>query len=202
MFCDLRDKYIFYEENGVVMTVALFAYIDGNLMIIPRRHVRSAKELTPGEWETMRKMMYIAKKLIRKVHGMKGVQYILRDGGPEAGGRVRPVRVPAVAVNELVELDAALAEPAIGPVALRVGSSVAPWVEVAVGRVRSASRVLCVEVGDPGDIGDARAGREIGLVTALIEVGVQPSEIVGVDPERVRRVAAIVARWHGGGADA
>lgn len=88
VFCDLRDKYIFYEENNVVMTVALFAYIDGNLMIIPRRHVRSVKELTAEEWKTVRKMMYIAKKLIRKVHGIKGLQYIIRDGGIEAQSTV------------------------------------------------------------------------------------------------------------------
>jgi histidine triad (HIT) family protein len=79
-FCDLRDKYIFHEEDGVVMTVALYAYIDGHFMIIPRRHVRSVKELTPSEWETMRKMMYIAKKLIRKVHGAKGMQIVQKDG--------------------------------------------------------------------------------------------------------------------------
>lgn len=88
VFCDMRDKYIFYEENGVVMTVALFAYIDGNLMIVPRRHVRSVKELTSEEWETIRKMMYMAKKIVRKVHGIKGVQYILRDGGIEAQSTV------------------------------------------------------------------------------------------------------------------
>jgi histidine triad (HIT) family protein len=81
VFCDLREKYVVMEENGMVLTVALFAYIDGNLMIIPRRHVRSVKELTSEEWETARKLMYIAKKLIRKVHGVKGIQYVLRDGG-------------------------------------------------------------------------------------------------------------------------
>lgn len=81
VFCDLRQKYIITEENGMVLAVALFAYIDGNLMIIPRRHVRSVKELTTSEWETARKFMYIAKKLIRKVHDIKGIQYILRDGG-------------------------------------------------------------------------------------------------------------------------
>lgn len=79
-FCDLRDKYVFHEENGVVMTVALYAYIDGHFMIIPRRHVRSVKELTPEEWETMRKMFYIAKKLIRKVHGIRGMQIVQKDG--------------------------------------------------------------------------------------------------------------------------
>lgn len=81
VFCDLRDKYIIHEENGVVLVVALFAYIDGNMMIIPRRHVKSAKELTPEEWETIRKFMYIAKKIVRKVHKLKDIQYVLRDGG-------------------------------------------------------------------------------------------------------------------------
>lgn len=80
VFCDLNEKYVFYEENGVVMTVALYAYIDGHMMIIPRRHVRSVKELTPEEWETMRKFMYIAKKLIREVHGVKGMQIVQKDG--------------------------------------------------------------------------------------------------------------------------
>ncbi|MDB5165563.1 MAG: histidine triad protein [Candidatus Saccharibacteria bacterium] len=80
VFCDLNDKYVFYEENGVVMTVALFAYIDGHFMIIPRRHVRSVKDLTPSEWETMRKFMYIAKKLIRETHGIKGMQIVQKDG--------------------------------------------------------------------------------------------------------------------------
>jgi diadenosine tetraphosphate (Ap4A) HIT family hydrolase len=88
VFCDLRDKYIVYEENGIVLAVALFAYIDGNLMIIPRRHVKSVKELTDAEWETCRKFMYIAKKMIRKVHDIKGIQYIIRDGGIEAQSTV------------------------------------------------------------------------------------------------------------------
>ena len=80
VFCDLRDKYIFYEENGVVMAVTVFAYIDGHFMIIPRRHVRSVKELTVEEWETVRKFMYLAKKIIRKAHGIKGIQYLQREG--------------------------------------------------------------------------------------------------------------------------
>jgi len=80
VFCDLNDKYVLYEENGVVMTIALFAYIDGHFMIIPRHHARSVKDLTPGEWETMRKFMYIAKKMIREVHGIKGMQIIQKDG--------------------------------------------------------------------------------------------------------------------------
>jgi histidine triad (HIT) family protein len=80
VFCDMRDKYIFHEENGIVMTIALYAYVDGHFFIVPRRHVRSVKELTPSEWETVRKFMYIAKKLIRKIHDISGVQFIQKEG--------------------------------------------------------------------------------------------------------------------------
>jgi len=81
VFCEPRGKYIFFEKNGIFMTVALYAYIDGHFMIIPKRHVRSIKDLTLLEWEAVRECMYIAKKLIRKVHHIKGMQYIIRDGG-------------------------------------------------------------------------------------------------------------------------
>lgn len=80
VFCDLNDKYVFFEENGIVMTVSLFAYIDGHFMIVPRRHIRSPKDLTQQEWDTVRKFIYIAKKLIKSVHGVKGMQLVQKDG--------------------------------------------------------------------------------------------------------------------------
>ncbi|HEY6736566.1 MAG TPA: NUDIX domain-containing protein [Candidatus Saccharimonadia bacterium] len=80
VFCDLRDKYIFFEENDVVMTVSLFAYIDGHLMIIPRRHVKTTKELTDREWRTVRKFTYLAKKLIREIYDIKGMQIVEKEG--------------------------------------------------------------------------------------------------------------------------
>lgn len=89
VFCDLRDKYIVHEENGVVLTVALFAYIDGNVMIVPRRHVKSVKGLTDSEWATVRKFMYVAKKIIRKTYGLKDVQYVIRDGGAAVNSTVQ-----------------------------------------------------------------------------------------------------------------
>ena len=53
-------------------------------MAIPRRHVSSPKELTQVEWETMRKFAYIAKKIIKKVHGHKGMWTLMREGGENA----------------------------------------------------------------------------------------------------------------------
>lgn len=84
VFCDLRDKYILYEENGIVLTINLYPYIDGQMMVVPRRHVSSPKQLTELEWETMREFAYIGKKLIRKVHGHKGMWSLIREGGEPA----------------------------------------------------------------------------------------------------------------------
>lgn len=83
VFCghdEVEKHHEVYEENGVYMTVPAYAYVDGHLLVIPRRHIRSVKELTTKEWETMRKMFYLAKKMIREVHGVKGMQIVQKDG--------------------------------------------------------------------------------------------------------------------------
>jgi histidine triad (HIT) family protein len=80
VFCDLREKYILFEENEIVMTISLYAYIDGHFMIIPRRHVQSPKELTELEWETIRKFTYIAKKMIKKTYKIDSMQIVYKDG--------------------------------------------------------------------------------------------------------------------------
>jgi diadenosine tetraphosphate (Ap4A) HIT family hydrolase/ADP-ribose pyrophosphatase YjhB (NUDIX family) len=49
-------------------------------MIIPRRHIRSLKELSQTEWDTIRTFSYIAKKMIREVYGIKGMQLVFKDG--------------------------------------------------------------------------------------------------------------------------
>lgn len=83
VFCNhdkTQKRHEIYEENNIYLTVPAYPYIDGHLLVIPRRHVVSVKELTPSEWETMRKMLYIAKKMIRETHGIKGMQIVQKDG--------------------------------------------------------------------------------------------------------------------------
>jgi len=80
VFCDMRQKYIIHEENNVAITISLYAYIDGQIMIVPKRHVRSIKELTTDEWQTIRKFFYIAKKMIREIYGIKSMQIVQKDG--------------------------------------------------------------------------------------------------------------------------
>ncbi len=84
VFCDLKDKYIIWEENDLVLTINLYPYLDGHLMAIPRSHISSPKELSPAQWETIRKFSYIAKKMLRKIYGYKSMWTLIREGGTKA----------------------------------------------------------------------------------------------------------------------
>lgn len=81
VFCDLKAKYILIEENEVVLTMNLFPYINGHMMAIPKRHIRSPKELTNLEWKTIKKFSYIAKKIIKKELQIKSMWILIREGG-------------------------------------------------------------------------------------------------------------------------
>jgi diadenosine tetraphosphate (Ap4A) HIT family hydrolase len=65
VFCDLKEKYIIQEQNGVVLTVALFPYINGHLLIIPRRHIECYSDMNQKEWKSMQELLNIGIKLLR-----------------------------------------------------------------------------------------------------------------------------------------
>ncbi len=66
VFCDLKEKYIIDECDGVVLTVALFPYINGHLLIIPRRHVESYEKLNKTEWYAIRKLINMGISLLKR----------------------------------------------------------------------------------------------------------------------------------------
>lgn len=80
VFCDLRKRYLIYEIDGMVLTVNTYPYIDGSLMIIPKRHIVYIKDLTSKEWEAVRVLEYVAKKMLKAVFGYESVWLIYREG--------------------------------------------------------------------------------------------------------------------------
>lgn len=78
VFCDLKDKYIIAEKDNVVLTVNIFPYIDGHLLIIPRRHFESFEETTPKEWSAIRYLIKLGKKRLEEKMGLKNIWYINR----------------------------------------------------------------------------------------------------------------------------
>lgn len=78
VFCDLKDKYIIAKNADAVLTVNLFPYIDGHLLVIPKRHVEDFLELSASEWAKMRDLTDLGVRLIRKELGIKEVWLLFR----------------------------------------------------------------------------------------------------------------------------
>ncbi len=78
VFCDLREKYIITTNDNAVLTVNLFPYIDGHLMVIPKRHVESFEEITEEEWTDMQRLAKIGIKLLRDVLNIENVWILQR----------------------------------------------------------------------------------------------------------------------------
>lgn len=80
VFCDLREKYIVSEQEGVVLTVNIFPYIDGHLLVIPRRHVESYLDLTDEEILLCNTLAKQGIKLLQDELRIEGVWLLIRDG--------------------------------------------------------------------------------------------------------------------------
>lgn len=76
VFCDLKQKYIVAEKNNVVLAVNLYQYIDGHLMVIPRRHIETLEETNSNEWKAI---FYLLNQGVRKLQERLKVEdvYIL-----------------------------------------------------------------------------------------------------------------------------
>jgi|LakMenEpi03Aug12_release.lakeMendotaPanAssembly.Ray.scaffolds.fasta_scaffold03899_4 diadenosine tetraphosphate (Ap4A) HIT family hydrolase len=66
VFCDLREKYIITENEYAVLTVNIFPYINGHMLVIPKRHVEDFLEITVEEWGAMQELAKLAIKLLKK----------------------------------------------------------------------------------------------------------------------------------------
>lgn len=112
VFCDLREKYVITEKNGVVLTVALYPYVDGHLLIIPKRHIESMGELSRKEEGVVFELARTGTKLLKKKYGVENSWFLIREGdGIKVGKTVRhlhfhliPYRPEVIKMTE-VKLD-------------------------------------------------------------------------------------------------
>ncbi|QQR93458.1 HIT domain-containing protein [bacterium] len=86
VFCDLNEKYILAEEEEMALVMNKYPYTDGHLLVVPRVHIASCKELTESQWQIIRKFQYIARKLFKKYLDSKSssIWTLIREGGVEA----------------------------------------------------------------------------------------------------------------------
>lgn len=79
-FCDLKAKYFVAEGDHCVLTANLFPYIDGHLLILPKRHVEKSENLNAEEWQETHKFFALAKRRLRKELGVDSFVFLCREG--------------------------------------------------------------------------------------------------------------------------
>lgn len=92
-FCDLKAKYFVKELSGSVLTMNLFPYIDGHMMIIPKRHVESFELLNNKEWSEFKKLIDVGIKLIKSELGIENTNTLYRQGGKNSGASLGHLHV-------------------------------------------------------------------------------------------------------------
>src|SRR3989344_7895936 len=66
VFCDLRDKYVVTKTSGWVLTANIFPYINGQLLILPERHLENFRELSPKDIITSHDLIIKGTKLLKR----------------------------------------------------------------------------------------------------------------------------------------
>lgn len=90
VFCDLREKYIIHEIDNVVLTVNLFPYIVGHLLIIPRRHIEAFSEVSDEEFIAIRKLSVYGENLLKEKLKIGQVWFMFRMNGGFSGQKTVP----------------------------------------------------------------------------------------------------------------
>lgn len=98
--CDLKDKYIIAEEGDVVLAVNLFPYIDGHLMVIPRKHFEKLAECSLDDWEATHKLVSLGITIIKQGLGVKDVNVLYREGTPTSGSSLKHLHIHLLPVTD------------------------------------------------------------------------------------------------------
>lgn len=79
-FCDLKDKYLIKRGQFCTLSVNLFPYIDGQLIVIPYRHFERLSEMSSEEWGEAKELIELGFRVLAKVFAVKDTNLILREG--------------------------------------------------------------------------------------------------------------------------
>jgi diadenosine tetraphosphate (Ap4A) HIT family hydrolase len=98
--CDLRDKYLVAEKNGVVLTMNLFPYIDGHLMVVPRRHFEKHAAFTEEEMVAAHELTSLGMELLREELGVRDLNVLYREGTKDSGSSLKHLHIHIMPITK------------------------------------------------------------------------------------------------------
>jgi diadenosine tetraphosphate (Ap4A) HIT family hydrolase len=80
IFCHLSDKYIIHRNDVATLTVNKYPYIDGHLLVIPKRHILTYGEIAPAEAVGMHELVDLGIKTIKSTLETDDIWVLFRQG--------------------------------------------------------------------------------------------------------------------------
>jgi len=80
VFCDLREKYLIKRKNGWVLTVNIYPYINGQLLVLPERHIENYKDLAAKDLLISHRLIKEGIELLQAKLKIKNFWIVLRQG--------------------------------------------------------------------------------------------------------------------------
>ena len=101
-FCDLKNKYVIIDGKHCVLTVNLFPYVDGHLMVIPKRHVEKAAQINKDETIETQSLVVKGIRLLKEELSYNNINILYREGGAGAGQSLLHIHTHVLPVDKLM----------------------------------------------------------------------------------------------------
>ena len=92
-FCDLKEKYIIFQTQEAVLTVNLFPYIDGHLMVIPKRHIEKMEDFLKEDWQDCRELISLGIAILKEGLQVQDVNVLYREGTKKSGSSLKHLHI-------------------------------------------------------------------------------------------------------------
>jgi diadenosine tetraphosphate (Ap4A) HIT family hydrolase len=99
-FCDLKDKYIIAEKGKMVLTVNLFPYVEGHLMVIPRTHIEKLADFSVEDWQSSKDLIALGIDLIKKGLKVQDVNVLYREGTKKSGSSLKHLHIHLLPITK------------------------------------------------------------------------------------------------------
>lgn len=101
-FCDLKAKYLVKDWDNCVLTVNTFPYIDGHLMVVPKRHVERLTDLNKKEWAEAQELLSKGMDVLRKHFEYVDFNILYREGGKDSGSSLKHLHIHIIPTRGLL----------------------------------------------------------------------------------------------------
>jgi diadenosine tetraphosphate (Ap4A) HIT family hydrolase len=96
----LKEKYIIAQTEKAVLTVNLFPYIEGHLMVIPKKHIERIAEFSGKDWKDCQDLISLGIEILKEAFQVQDVNVLYREGTAKSGSSLKHLHIHLLPIKE------------------------------------------------------------------------------------------------------